>query len=116
MKTNKQETAYRKADVGQLHNHVQWVKDNHEVSEIIPAFVGPLLSASKEASPSLGMRVIELRQLDEIGQRLIAALQDVTQTALPLRLEHDLNEVMKNRSLVYPYVFSNLDASILRDI
>ena len=116
VKTNKQETAYRKADVGQLHNHVQWVKDNHEVSEIIPVFVGPLLSASKEASPSLGMRVIELRQLDEIGQRLIAALQDVTQTALPLRLEHDLNEVMKNRSLVYPYVFSNLDASILRDI
>ena len=116
VKTNKQETVYRKSDVGQLHNHVQWVKDNHEVSEIIPVFVGPLLSASGEASPSPDMRVIELQQFDELGKRLIAALQDVSQETLPLSLEHDLNEVMKNRSLVYPDVFSNLDASILQDI
>ncbi len=116
VKTNKQETVYRKADVGQLHNHVQWVKDNHEVSEVVPVFVGPLLAASNEASPSPDMRVIELQQIHELGERLMAALQDVAQTALPLGLEHDLDEVMKNRGLMYPGVFSNLDARILQEI
>ena len=116
VKTNKQETVYRKADVGQLHNHVQWVKDNHEVSEVVPVFVGPLLAASDEASPSPDMRVIELQQIRELGERLIAALQDVAQTALPLSLEHDLDEMMKNRGLLYPGVFSDLGASMLQDI
>ena len=116
VKTDKQETVYRKAEVGQLHNHVQWVKDNHVVSEIIPVFAGPLLAVSDAASPSSDMSVIELQQLDELGKRLVAALQDVVRDSLPLSLERDLNEVMKDRGLEYPSVFSNLDVRTLRNI
>ena len=116
-KTDKQASSlYRKEDVGQLHNHIQWVNDNHKVSEIIPVFVGPLLSASKEASPSPDMKIIELRQFHELSQRLIAALQDVAQSALPLSLEHDLREAMRNRNLMYPEVVAILDGSFLEDI
>ena len=117
IKTDKQASSlYRKEDVGQLHNHIQWVNDNHKVSEIIPVFVGPLLSASKEASPSPDMKIIELRQFHELSQRLIAALQDVAQSALPLSLEHDLREAMRNRNLMYPEVVAILDGSFLEDI
>ena len=116
-KTGKQPSSlYRKEDVGQLHNHIQWVNDNHQVSEIIPVFVGPLLLASKEASPSPDMKIIELQQFHELSQRLIAALQDVAQSALPLSLEHGLHEVMRNRNLMYPEVVANLDGSFLEDI
>ena len=116
-KTDKQASSlYRKEDVGQLHNHVQWVNDNHQVSEIIPVFVGPLLSASKEASPSPDMKIIELRQFHEFSQRLIAALQDVAQSALPLSLEHDLREAMRNRNLMYPEVAANLEGCLLEDV
>ena len=116
-KTDKQASSlYRKEDVGQLHNHIQWVKDNHQVSEIMPVFVGPLLPASDEASPSPGMKVIELRQFDELGQRLIAALQDVAQSALPLSVELDLREAMRNRNLMYPEVVANLDGCFLEDV
>ncbi len=117
VKTDKQSTSsYRKEDVGQLHNHIQWVKDNHEVSEIVPAFVGPLLPSTKEASPSPDMKTIELQQFHELSQRLIAALQDVAQSALPLSLEHDLGEAMRNRNLMYPEVVAHLDGCFLEDV
>lgn len=117
VKTDKQSTSsYRKEDVGQLHNHIQWVKDNHEVSQIVPAFVGPLLPPTKEASPSSDMKVIELGQFHELSQRLIAALQDVAQSALPLSLEHDLHEAMRDRNLMYPQVVADLDGCFLEDI
>ena len=117
VKTDKQSTSsYRKEDVGQLHNHIQWVKDNYEVSQIVPAFVGPLLPSSKEASPSPDMKIIELRQFHELSQRLIAALQDVAQSALPLSLEHDLREAMRDRNLMYPKVFAKLDGCFLEDV
>ncbi len=117
VKTDKQSTSsYRKEDVGQLHNHTQWVKDNYEVSEIIPVFVGPLLPSSKEASPSPEMKIIELRQFRELSQRLMAALQDVAQRALPLSLEHELGEALRNRNLIYPEVVANLDAYFLEAV
>lgn len=65
------------------------------------------------------MKIIELKQFQELSQRLIAALQDVAQRALPLSLEHELSEAMKSRNLLYPLypkVFSSLDSSILEDI
>ncbi|MCY4623597.1 MAG: DEAD/DEAH box helicase family protein [Chloroflexi bacterium] len=117
VKTDKQSSSYyRKEDVGQLHNHIQWVKDNHEVSQTVPTFVGPLVPPSKEASPSPDMKVIELQQFHELSQRLIAALQDVAQRALPLSLEHELSEAMKSRNLLYPKVFASLYGSSLEDI
>ena len=117
VKTDKQSTSsYRKEEVGQLHNHIQWVRDNHEVSQIVPTFVGPLLPPSKEASPSPDMKIIELGQFHELGQRLIAALQDVAQSALPLGLEHDLREAMRNRNLMYPEVVAELEGCLLEDV
>ena len=99
-----------------MHNHIQWVKDNYEVSQIVPVFVGPLLPPSKEASPSPEMKIIEVRQFHELSQRLIAALQDVAQRALPLSLEHELSEAIKSRILSYPEVVANLDACFLEDV
>ena len=116
-KTDKQTVSpYSKDYVGQLHNHVQWVKDNYDVSEVIPLFVGPLLPASDYASPSPDMRVVELRQFEELGQRLVGALRDVTVQAIPLSLVKDLDEVMNKRGLIYPEVVLYLDMSVLQVI
>ena len=116
-KTDKQPNSpYSKDQVGQLHNHVQWVKDNYDVAEIIPVFVGPLSPASDQASPSPDMRVAELRLFEELGQRLISALEDVTTRTMPLSLGRDLNEVMNQRSLDYPDVVSSLEMTVLQQI
>ena len=116
-KTDKQpNSTYSKDHVGQLHNHVQWVKDNYDVAEIIPVFVGPLSPASDQASPSPDMRVAELRLFEELGQRLISALEDVAAQTMPLSLGRDLNEVMNQRGLNYPDVVSSLEMTVLQQI
>ena len=113
-KTDKQSASpYRKEDVGQLHNHVQWVKDNCNVSKVIPIFVGPLLPASGQASPSPDMKVVELRQFEKLGQRLVSALRDVAGQAMPLSLSQVLDEVMKQRGLIYPKVILSMEMSAL---
>ena len=115
VKSDKQPTSpYSKDDVGQLHNHIQWVKDSHEVSEVIPIFVGPLLTASNQASPSPDMRGVELGEFEELGKKLVSALRDVARGAIPLSLGNDLHEGMKNRGLVFPDVLLSLEMSPLQ--
>ena len=116
-KTDKQSgSPCSKDHVGQLHNHVQWVKDSYDVSAIIPVFVGPLSPASDQARPSPDMRVVELRQFEELGQRLIGALRDVAAQAIPLSLGKDLDEALKQRGLIYPEVTFSLEMSVLQQI
>ena len=116
-KTDKQPSSpYNKDHVGQLHNHVQWIKDNYNATEIIPVFVGPSSPASDQASPSPDMKVAELRQFEELGQRLISALRDVSAQAIPLSLGKELNEVMNQRGLIYPQVALSLEMSVLERI
>lgn len=62
------------------------------------------------------MKVIELQRLHELSQRLISALQDVANGALPLSLERELHEAMKSRNLLYPNVISSLGGSFLEDV
>ena len=117
VKTCKQSTSlYRKGEVGQLHNHIQWVMDNEDISEIVPIFVGPLVPASSDASPSPNMNVIELRHFHELGQRVLRALQDVADSAMPISLETELHGTMRDRGLLYPSVFTSMEMSILQDI
>ena len=117
VKTCKQSTSlYRKDEVGQLHNHIQWVMDNEDTSEIVPIFVGPLVTATSNASPSPNMNVIELRHFQELGQRVLRALQDVADSAMPISLETELHGTMRDRGLLYPSVFTSLEMSILQDI
>ena len=116
LKTDKGATSYRKADVGQLMNHIQWVKDNFDVAQIIPAFVGNLNPPSNEASPSAEMVVIELSSFHALGQRLDSALKDAAFEALPLNIRAKLLDVFRNRDLLWPKVIDALNATKLRDI
>ena len=99
-----------------MYNHVQWVGDNHQVSKIIPIFVGPLLPATSDASPLPEMKVVTLRKFEELGRKLVSALQDAATQALPLSLSDEVYNVMKNRDLLYPRVLLSLDMTVLQDI
>ena len=117
LKTDKLDgSTYRKDDVGQLANHVQWCRDNTEATTIVPVFVGPLLPASDEASPSPEVLVIELSQLHELSQKLRTALEDSANDALPLTLSSKINEMFETRRLLWPDVFETFTPSILREI
>ena len=117
VKACKQPTSiYRKEDVGQLYDHVQWVKDNCRVSDIFPVFVGPSVPTSPEANPSPDMQVINLENFDAVAKRLISALQDVASSAIPLSLQTDLHTAMRERRLLYPDVFHAMGMERLIDV
>ena len=116
VKAGKSQTSwYTKDDVGQLHNHVQWVKNSHKVSRILPVFVGPLLHATSSGSPSPDMKVVELMQFEELGRRLVSALHDSATQAMPKDLVNVLHNVMKSRDLLYPKVLQSLDMTVLQN-
>ena len=116
-KTNKTETSsYRKEDIGQLNDHVQWVKDNKDATEILPVFVGPLLPVSERANPSHEVVVVELSVFEELGKKLIAVLEDATRNAIPVTLMSDINDRLKNAGLLWPDFFKTLPLKKLRDL
>ena len=117
VKTDKQESSrYRKIDLGQLRDHVQWVSDRYQTTEVTQVFVGPLLPASDQANPSHEMLVIELEQFENIGKRLVSTIQDVAENALALKLVEELNDKMTSRGLVWPSVFESLEKSLLLEL
>ena len=109
LKTDKETTSqYYKKEVSQLHDHIQWVKDSHEISGILPIFVGPVLQVHHDANPSANMRVVELKDFGNLGNTLTKALQDAAGQTIPLGLGNKLLQTMSSRGLLFPDVLKAL--------
>ena len=106
-KTDK-EAEYKKDDVGQLSDHMQWVENNYEGNKKIPVFVGPLNGPTDKANPSDDVLVVELSEFKDLGDKLIAAYDDITKRALPLTLNQEVETVLNERDLVWPGVLDQL--------
>lgn len=106
-KTDK-EAQYTKDDIGQLSDHMQWVENNHEGNEKIPVFVGPLNGPTEKANPSEDVLIMELSEFKELGDKLIAAYEDIAKRALPLTLNQEVEAVLNERDLVWPGVLDQL--------
>ena len=117
VKSDKEGTSfYNKDDIGQMHNHIQWVKTNHNPSTIIPVFIGPIMPATNSSSPSPDMTVIELHEFEDLGERLVTVLRDAAAQTLPLEINNRLFELMRERELLYSHGFQTLNSSALVDI
>src|SRR5208283_5312412 len=99
---------YWKKDVSQMHDHIQWVKDHCDSSEILPAFVGPILPPANDANPSPDIEIIEVSEFSALADRLRGALSDICMTALPLTLPQEVDEVFKARKLTWPDLLTQL--------
>ncbi|MBU0656020.1 MAG: DEAD/DEAH box helicase family protein [Gammaproteobacteria bacterium] len=106
-KTEK-EASYKKEDVGQLSDHMQWVDDHYQVNEKIPLFVGPLVSATKTANPSDKVMVVELSEFKKLGDILISAYEDIVGRAMPLTLTKVVDDVFNERHLKWPDLLNSL--------
>lgn len=117
VKTDKKpESRYQKKEVGQLSDHVQWVKDNTDAGEIIPLFVGPLVGVTETANPSDDYIVIELGQFRGLAERLKAALADTVREALPINLKNTLLYLFSQRELIWPDCLGTLENHRLKDL
>lgn len=117
VKTNKDKTStYQKKDMGQLSDHVQWVKDNIYTEDIIPIFVGPISKAAQNANPPKNFRVVSLEQFHQLAKRLTTALRDIANAALPLTLGPTIFEVFQQRNMLWPGCFESLESFIIKDL
>ena len=95
-------SSYWKKDIGQMSDHIQWVKDNCDAGNIVPVFVGPVLTVAADANPSPDIEIIELSEFIALADTLRAALADICKKALPLTLQHEVDEVFRARKLIWP--------------
>jgi tetratricopeptide (TPR) repeat protein len=114
-KTDK-ESEYKKDEVGQLSDHMQWVENNFPGIQKIPVFIGPSFAATKTTNPSEEVVVIELSELQDFSQRLIAAYEDIVKRAVPLNLIQVIEEVFKERNLIWPNLLNHLNKRKLTEL
>jgi tetratricopeptide (TPR) repeat protein len=110
------ERSYWKHEVGQVYNHLQWVKDNTTSQPIFSVFVGPLLPAAHNANPSEEIMVIELEQFRLLAQRLRATLEDICAQATVANLSHVVLDLFRSRNLLWPGLYDDLEKHRLRDL
>ncbi len=79
LKTKKQVSSdLTKADVGQGHNHLQWVSDNHpQLDHLGLVFISPNARVNGTANPSEEMYHSTLPIIRDIGGRILAAVDDL---------------------------------------
>jgi hypothetical protein len=107
---------YQKNEIGQLSDHVQWVKDHVGSDTVIATFVGPLAGATAKANPPKEFYVATLEQFRALAGRLTAALNDAVKGALPLTLKLNLLKVFKERGLLWPDILKSIVRHRLRDL
>jgi len=116
-KTNKNDDSqYKKDEVGQLLDHCQWVTDNKGVEDILPVFIGPLNGATNSANPPDSLEVIPLEDLRELGDKVIAALNDIATNSLPITIRNTTLDVFTERGLIWPDVLGQLGRKKLIDL
>lgn len=109
-------SVYRKEELGQLSDHVQWVSQNRNVTEIVPGFVGPENPASDSSTPAAGVKVGSLEKFHSVAQILVAVCRDAASNALPLTLNQYLSEQFEKRGLLWPELRKTLDLRELREL
>ncbi len=73
-----------KKAVGQGHDHIQWVKDNHPDIRIVSlVFVADSETCFADANPSEAMRVAPLAAICQLGTDLLTTIRSI-RNALPL--------------------------------
>lgn len=116
-KTDKHPTSeYRKRDIGQLHNHVEWVRSEKGDIEIIPIFVGPICKSTEKASASESMVVIEIESFKAVADMLVSTLDDVAGRALPITLDDEMGRGLEDAELLWPRIFERLPKARFRDL
>ncbi|RYF51884.1 MAG: helicase [Cytophagaceae bacterium] len=109
LKTEKNDPAdYSKKEVGQAHNHLQWLKDNDaEYASNGLLIVGPGGICRSDASPSAELFLVETKILAEVLRSFVAKIDD-TRGGTAMERWTSLNELGGLAEWQLPGLFSRL--------
>jgi hypothetical protein len=117
LKTDKQEDSkYYKKDIGQIYDHIQWVRDHSASTSILSTFIGPILFGADDANPGPDITIIELSEYKSIAARLRVALEDICTRAIPTTLDKTILEIFQERNLLWPGLYDTMRRHVLKDL
>jgi len=103
VKTDKElSSRYQKKELGQLSDHVQWVRNNTDAETIIPIFIGPIVSSTDTGNPPEDFMVADLHEFKNLADCLVAAMSDAATQALPITLRSILLTLFQERNILWP--------------
>jgi tetratricopeptide (TPR) repeat protein len=114
-KKTKSETYTKAKDIGQMHDHLMWCKNN-KIMQPIPCFVGPSIPASPEANPPENTIVINLEELNKLSKRLRSALADILAVSTYPELVSITKKIFTERNLLWPDLLQGMKTEKLVDI
>ena len=117
-KTNKQpNNQYTKTDdIGQIHDHVNWLQKNFPKESFLKAIVGRKLSVAKESNPEPDLRVIPLEQFVGLTLRLQEAIKFIESTAGESDLEICVERALQEFGLLWPMCVESLESILATDL
>jgi hypothetical protein len=115
-KTGKQKTSkYSKDDIGQCHDHAQWLLTNKPGVTFSEFIVGRHLAVTPEANPALELRVIELEELVKLAQRLQTVSKVVLRSS-PDQRANVAHAMFKAEGMLWPNVVDRMPSRYALDL
>lgn len=114
LKTDKKQPSYSKDDIGQCHNHDQYLRERFGDAFIL-ALVGSIMSVSPKANPSRELRVCPVSALIDVYERT-QKLYDAVEGESSASLEDAFDRWLKHWGLVWPALANSLESRLAMDL
>jgi hypothetical protein len=117
-KTNKKDDGrYRKKDdIGQFHDHVQWLEKTYPDEAFRKVIVGKKLRVSDDANPPQDLCVITLDPFQNVAARLEELYQYVGAASKSDDVEVCVERGLNSLGLVFPNCVDALESSLVVDL
>lgn len=117
-KTNKKDKSlYRKKeDIGQFHDHIQWLEKEFPDEEFRKIIVGKKHRVSEDANPPDDLRIIVLEQFQLLVDRLKELYEYVSSAAKTGDLDACVERGLQSLGLKWPNCIDSLESSLATDL
>ena len=105
---------YSKDNIGQCHNHGQWLKEEHGDNSRL-AVVGLLLPVSEKANPSPHLRIIDIDATRDLAGRVARVLEAV-ESGDKANLEIAFQTWLDHFGLNFPMCVEALESRLAVDL
>jgi hypothetical protein len=117
-KTDKEtgSTYQKKEDIGQFHDHVQWLKDNHPDYSFRKVITGRKLRVSINASPPDDLRIVTLEQFQGLLDRLVKFVAFLEAASSNKTTETIVENGIREFGLAWPKCVDSLEGLLAVDL
>lgn len=117
-KTNKNESSQyqKKNDIGQFHDHNNYLSQKHPGNEFRKIIVGRILRVSSDCHPPADLQIIQLEQFVGLAGRLKELYRALTESDSGESLETVAERWLNHLGLKWPHCVDGLQSSLAVDL